>query len=306
MSTKTVGDKAAIGQVAPVGKSASTSETSFEYRAAPTVKNPHGTFAKIFHGSERPMASVNSGNPEGFIGGGGINHQFAVELFGSDYSDKKTEPFINFHLNIADNFSKKYPNAGDEPKIEFLNSSDNAFPTPIETATVVYSNIEENNEDSDDDTHKEYVGTAIIEEFKENHRPKDQECQSSPNQYDCNNRQMVYVNPPNGKNYPKVEDFLNAIEKTSYNIVMGVHSHNLSMKQINKDYQEISLIRFTAIGCGLFMHDSLKHDTKKGEKSVCGYIKRGIERAHKEVETKTAIKVIEYTPQMEPVFGKKK
>ena len=268
---------------------------------SPTIQSGSRTFAKIFHGADVPMATVNSGAPDGFIGGFGVNGQFGVELLGMTGNDDDNDnPMAKelrlMHHKLADECEQKHRSQNIKQHWDAANN----IPNMLEAVSAVHASM---GGYKDDDNKELFNNTcsAYVEEIQEDSRPETKTTKASEAK---NNRQMVYAVTPRGDDFKSHKEFLEAIKLTAYNIIIAVDYHNTRMKEKNKDYEETALVRIPAFGTGIAMHRDLQEEN--GALLVCEAIKFGIDDALLELGPKSAIRFIEYSPDMEVVFAKKK
>lgn len=240
--------------------------TVVEYSVLGPGKN--GTHADIFD-SATALASVNAGDVNLYVGGGGINRQFGNEL---EKSGHKIGKYEELHKGLLQSY-----NPGKAVTIEHV--ADGDYPE-IQSSTLFRS------------THsalKSPYGTVILHVFRKGHYPHD----------NPDNKAMIYIVPPDGRKGASENEFKQAVTETAANIINAVNAYNTEAKK--KGLKTIETVRV----CG-FSSDSYRHP-KVAASEVGQCIDNGVRRAMEDYQnspgTDLSIKKVEYANGSGEVFS---
>ncbi|KAF8821975.1 Dna/Rna-binding protein Alba 4 [Cardiosporidium cionae] len=188
--------------------------------------------------TEEHMISVNAGNEDFIVGGGGINRAFSYEL---DVAMQDISSYTLLHQQLFREAIQE--NQG--------KSAADVRSTMIERASSLSSHVKlafcrpHNFEDPNDPTYS--TGSVFISIF------------NSAFPYENPfNMGMAYVVSPKGSNYSSPNHFLEAVFKTSANLMTALCDYNGFVRRgtadKNRQYDRISVCRVCLMSGGIYKH----------------------------------------------------
>ena len=234
--------------------------------------------------NQKPLASLNAGDPKLFTGGKGITVAFADAM-----NIKKDDAYDKSIIKYREHLLKT--TAKNACYSEIIQQDSKNLTSDIFQAVTCYNFQPTSNEKT---KKMAKYGQVFVEEFREGRRPNNIK----------SNTAMLYLVPPNRLEFDSDNDFLQAVKQSGENIVHALCNHNQWCKQQQRE--PIPVMKVCAFSSGIFASrsDSKKFENKVDSDVVCRQIIQGINDAIKKKATKDQLMItkIEFSAAFKNVF----